>query len=170
MNKKIIFFVGLVFCVSIISGCGQNNLMENKMEKELEKNLGGKADVDMNNGGVKIETEQGSIQVGGEVSLPKDFPTDIYVIDGKLVSAMKNVMGAGFQVAVQSNLSMQEIKSMYQIKLKEQGWVITNVSDLPNGTMVSGQKGKRQVVVAAGIEENVEGIMVMITSIEEQVQ
>jgi len=160
--------VGALAMVLLVSGCGQKSLTEKNIEKELEKSLGGNAKVDLQSGAVSLETDQGSIQVGGEVSLPKDFPSDIYVIDGKLMSAMKNVMGAGYQVVLQSNASVKDAKELYEKKMKEQGWAVAQSADMGTVAMLSFSKGKRQLSVTLGTEEGKEGLAVVLTSIEEQ--
>ncbi|MFA7653433.1 MAG: hypothetical protein WCX97_00095 [Candidatus Magasanikbacteria bacterium] len=168
MFKRTMLVVGALAMVLLVSGCGQKSLTEKNIEKELEKSLGGNAKVDLQSGAVSLETDQGSIQVGGEVSLPKDFPSDIYVIDGKLMSAMKNVMGAGYQVVLQSNASVKDAKELYEKKMKEQGWAVAQSADMGTVAMLSFSKGKRQLSVTLGTEEGKEGLAVVLTSIEEQ--
>jgi len=131
--------------------------------------LGGQAQVDLGNNSMNIQTDQGSLQVGGNVSLPKDFPADIYVIEGQLMSAMKNVMGAGYQVAIKSNANLKDAKELYEKKLKEQGWTIAQSADLGTTSMLLATKGKRQVSVTIGTEEGKEGLVIMLTVMDEQV-
>ncbi len=170
MFKQTMLVVGLaIFAAVVMSGCGSKSLVEKRMENEIAKQLEGKAQVDLGNNGINVETNEGSIQVGGNVELPADFPKDVYIIEGKMMSAMKNAIGAGFQVMIQTTKSLTDAKSIYQSKLKEAGWAVTNASDTPGGAIVSGQKGRRQVVVAMGTEDGQEGLAVVITVIEEQV-
>ena len=170
MFKRTVLAVGILALIFVVSGCGQKSLLENKIEKELEKSLGGNAQVNLGDNSMKIETEQGSIQVGGNASLPKDFPTDIYVIDGEIISAMKNVMGVGYQVAIKTNTSVKDVKELYEKKMKEAGWTIVSSMDLGTASVVSASKGKRQLTVSAGTEEGKEGTAVVLTDMEEQIQ
>lgn len=146
----------------VVTGCGQKS----SVEKQLEKSLGQNADVNIKDGEVKVTTDQGSIAVGGEVTLPAGFPNDVYVIGGEIKSAMKNVKGAGFQVAILSNKSVKDGKALYEEKLKAEGWVISTSLDMGTAAMVGATKGKRTVQVTLGTEEGKEGMAVIINVTE----
>jgi len=163
-------FVGALALVLTASGCGEKTLVENQMERQLEKNLGGDAKVQVDGENVNIQTEQGSLQVGEDVSLPQDFPSDVYVIDGQLMSAMKNVVGAGYQVVVKSDKTPKDAQELYETKLKEQGWKITTSMNLGTAAVVSAQKGKRVVSVSLGTEEGKDGLAVIITVVDDTMQ
>ncbi len=168
MFKKTIV-VGAAFLLAIVvSGCGRESAMENQVEKQLEKNLGQNAEVNLKDGEMKIKTEQGSLEVGENVSLPDGFPTDVYVIDGQIMSAMKNVMGAGYQVVIKSNKSVKDGKALFEEKLKAHGWVIGSSFDMGNAVMLSATKGKRTVQVTLGSEEGKDGTAVTINVVEQQ--
>lgn len=170
MFKKIITYVGVLAFMLFISGCGEKTLLENRMEKALEKELGGKAEVELGKETVKIETNEGSIQVGGNVVLPKDFPSDVYIIDGQLMTSMKNVVGTGYQVAIKSTASVKDAKELYEKKLKEQGWTSVSSYDMGTAAVISVKKGKRQLTVTLGTEEGKEGLAVILTLSEDQFQ
>jgi hypothetical protein len=110
------------------------------------------------------------LQVGEDVSLPQDFPSDVYVIDGQLMSAMKNVVGAGYQVVVKSDKTPKDAQELYETKLKEQGWKITTSMNLGTAAVVSAQKGKRVVSVSLGTEEGKDGLAVIITVVDDTMQ
>lgn len=168
MFKKILFG-SLVFCmVILVSGCGQTMVTEKIIENQLEKNLGGNTNVDLDNGSVNIKNEDGStMQVGGKVSLPEGFPSDVYVLDGELISAMKNVVGMGYQVSLKTNKQISEIQSVYEGKMKENGWQMQQTLNMGGILMLSGKKDARNmtVSVSAGGEE-IEGNVVTLTVVE----
>ncbi|HBU06553.1 MAG TPA: hypothetical protein DEB09_00540 [Candidatus Magasanikbacteria bacterium] len=167
MFKKTLLAVGVFTLILIISGCGQKSLVENKIENELEKQFGGKAQVDVDNNAINIQTEQGQIQVGGEISLPTDFPADIFIVEGKIVSAMKNVMGAGYQIIIETDKELEEVKSLYTAKLKEQGWTIVSTMDFATTSAISASKDSRQLSITIGSEDNQEtSLMVILTLID----
>ncbi|MFA6427356.1 MAG: hypothetical protein WCW16_02835 [Candidatus Magasanikbacteria bacterium] len=170
MFKKTLVFAGVLAFIFTASGCGQKTLVENQMERQLEKNLGGDAKVQVDGENVNIQTQQGSLQVGENVSLPQDFPSDVYVIDGQLMSAMKNVAGAGFQVVVKSDKSVKDAQELYENKLKEQGWTITASMDLGTASVVSAKKDERVVTVSIGTEEGKKELTVIITIVDNSIQ
>lgn len=163
MSKKIglIIFVCL-FCVAV-SGCGQKSYVENKVEKELEKNLGGKVDVDVDDNAVEIETEDGGLlQAGENVSLPDDFPEDVYICEGQIMSVAQNLGVAGFQIVIKSSDETQALGEIYKEKLAEQGWEIISTFGMGDAYMISAKKGDRSVTVTIGVDEDGEGTNVIL--------
>ena len=150
------------------SGCGQKSAVENKIKNELEKSVGGDVSVEVGENKINIQTEQGSLQVGGKVTLPKNFPSDVYIIDGELMSAMNNVGTPGFQIAIKSSLSLAEASKLYQTKLKEQGWKILKAMDIGTASIVMAQKDNRQLTVTMGTEAGREGLAVMLNLVDEK--
>lgn len=148
MLKKTSLIIGVLTLVLIVSGCGSKSLTERQIEKNLEKNLGEDFQVDLNSGDVSIQTEGGFFQAGEVVKLPEDFPKDVYVIDGKIISAMKNFGGAGYQVMVSVDKSVTEAMKLYDEKLKAEDWVIKSSMDLGIGAVLSANKDSRQVSVS----------------------
>ena len=54
------------------------------VEKVIEKGTGGKVDIESDEGSVNIKTEDGTLTASskGDIELPKDFPSDIYIPSG----------------------------------------------------------------------------------------
>lgn len=168
MSKNYVLAAGLIVFAFILSGCGRQNLIDKQAESILEKNLGSKAEVEVDNEKINIKTEQGSLQVGGNVKLPENFPKDVYVIEGQLMSAMNNVVGAGYQVVVKSDKTPQQAKAEYEVKLKEMGWKILNSIDMGTASAIMAQKDNRQLTVTMGTEEGRDGLAVIITLVDDQ--
>ncbi len=148
MSKKIIFsLLGGVMIFSL-SACGGKSLVERNIENQLEKNLGGTVDVNLENNGFKVETEQGiTIETGENLTLPTDFPTDVFISNGELISAMENGMNNGFQVVLKTTDSMQNLEKIYEEKLVEDGWKINQTANLSELLMIEAKKEKRTVSV-----------------------
>ena len=154
MFKRTILVLGVFVLMFITTGCGVDNLVENKMERDLQKQLGGDVDIDMDNGEINIQTEDGSFQAGGNVKIPEDFPEDVYVVEGELISAMKNVVGVGTQVMISTDKSISEVAELYNGKLVEEDWDIQVSMNLGEGAMLSAVKGERQVSVSVNEGED----------------
>ena len=60
MNKKLVL-VSLLVLVVFLVGCQQ--VAEEAMEKNIEVETGGDAEVDISEGNVKIETEEGTMEI-----------------------------------------------------------------------------------------------------------
>ena len=153
--KKISFLFLITLVVVLLGGCSSKTLVENKMERDLQKSIGGNVDVDMDGGEIKIETEDGfMIETGENVELPSDFPKDVYLVEGDIKSVMKNPIGGGYSVTVETNKSVEDVKNLYVEKLVEDGWVLNNQMVLGEMAIVSGTKETSSVSVSISIEDD----------------
>lgn len=137
-KMRFYFFLSSAVILSLFltgASCGKKisqKASEKATEKIIEKQIGGKADVDVSQGNIKVETEEGKMEAGENVKLPSDFPKDIYVIEGTIKAAISDQAREGQTISVETNKSMDEVYSLYQEKLKSDGWKIT-------GTMAYGE-------------------------------
>ncbi|MFA6394232.1 MAG: hypothetical protein WCW25_05215 [Patescibacteria group bacterium] len=130
----------------ILSGCGKSASElagERAAEKSIENQLGGQADVDINNGNIKVESEQGNIETGDSVKLPDDFPSDVYVIDGKIIVATSNQAEKSFMLSIDATTGLEEAYSVYQEKFKAAGWQLTGTMNFGDSASVVAEKDKR---------------------------
>lgn len=155
MAKKI-GFLGLVLFLSvfilILSGCGKGvseMAGEKAAEKIIEDRIGGQANVDIDDGNVKIETKDGNFETGKNIKLPSDFPRDVYVIEDNLTSAMSNQADGGFTISLETDKNVEEVSSIYQNKLKGEGWKITGTMNYEDSSSVIAEKDDRVVSVFA---------------------
>jgi len=155
--------MGILFFTLFISGCGTKSLVENQMEKNLEKNLGGNAKVDLDNGVINLQTENGSLQVGGKINLPEGFPSDVYVMEGEILSAVQNFGVNGYQVIISTNKSISETQTLYNEKLKKDSWNIQNTMNLGTSFILSAIKDTRTLSVSIGNGDEVGIVSVIIT-------
>lgn len=160
-NKKIWLAVLLVVAVVFLGGCTKK-VAEKTAERAIEKNLGGQANVDLGSNQVTIETEQGTYQGGENLSVPSNFPDDIYVIAGKVVALMNVTDDYSFSLTVVTNQSVAEVKSDYETKLKAQGWSIDMQMDYGDSALVSASKADRTTTVS--ITNESEGTTVTIVT------
>lgn len=163
MIKKSSLTVVILFFTLFLSGCGTKSLVENQMEKNLEKNLGGDTEVDLNNGAISVQTKDGSLQVGGRVSLPEGFPNDVYIVEGQILSAMQNFGSVGYQVIISTSKSIAETQKLYNEKLKNEGWAIQNTMNLGTSFILSAVKDTRTLSVSIGDGDEAGVVSVIIT-------
>lgn len=134
----------------------------------MEQVMGGNAQVDLKDGSMNIKGKDGtSILVGDNVVLPEDFPKDVYVIDGKILSAMNSVVGSGYQVTLRTGKNVDEIKSEYESKMKDGGWSIQQSLNMGGVVMISGVKEKRTLTVTVSADTtNITENLVILTVTE----
>jgi len=159
MNKKF-FVMGIALVATItLTGCGKS-LVEKKIEKNIQKEIGKDFNVDVDGDGdtIKIVGEDGSVVQGGEnVQLPKDFPKDVYIIDGELLAVVENLGMVGYNVAINTDKVTEDIDEEYQDKITKDGWTIDSNMNVPGMLMINAKKGNRTLTIAATPNEDEDG-------------
>ena len=154
MTKKVI--VSAVVLALLVTGCGKK-AAEKTAEKVIEKASNGNVNVDITgkNVNVTINTNSGTIEgsTGESVSLPSDFPSDVYVIDGTIKTVVKKPETNSYSVSLETSKSAVEAKTLYETKLKESGWNVTFSMATDTGSTMSATKGTRNLSVIISTDE-----------------
>ncbi|WP_159619234.1 hypothetical protein [Ruania rhizosphaerae] len=94
-----------VVAMATVTGC--SGLIEGGVERVVEEAAeaeGENVDVDLDSedGGFVVESDEGSFSVGGD--LPDSFPADVPLIEGEILSAsaMESQEGSGWAVQIQA--------------------------------------------------------------------
>ncbi len=156
--KKFGILLAIAALAIVLSGCG-----EKIVENAIESSTNGNVSVDIDNNSVVINTNGSSLQVGGDISLPSDFPEDVYVIDGTITSSLTLTEPNGFQVIVSTNQSSQDARSTYQNKLAEEGWSISGTFDIAGGWSIAAEKVDRVATVSASVTEGATSVIITVT-------
>ncbi|MBD3345835.1 MAG: hypothetical protein GF401_12300 [Chitinivibrionales bacterium] len=141
------------------SGCGkkgEEKIAENIVKKAIEKESGGKADVDISNGNVNIKTDDGEMSVtsGKNARIPEAFPTDILIYQGSSVEAAMEVP-EGYSVQLKSDDDVTKIAETYKADMKAQGWSQEASLDMGEQAMLSFKKGERAAQVVIMPDESI---------------
>jgi len=154
MKKFYIFALCVVLAGTafVVTGCGKK-AAEKAAEKAIEKATNGQANVDLGTNSVKVNTNAGSLQVGGNITLPSSFPSDVYVIDGTIKAASTVKEGEIYTVTIETSKTVAEAKVKYENELKNDGWTIALSMDYGTSASVGAKKGDRTVTVAIGESE-----------------
>lgn len=154
---KHILSLALIGTVIILGGAGcSRSINERVTERALEQTAGGNADVDLANGQVNINVNGASWQAGSDVELPNNFPPDVYVIDGKIISVVAGGGTEDYTVSIQSNTTVADAAAQYRQKLVEQRWVITASANYGQMENIVATMGNRtlNVVIVTGENNN----------------
>jgi len=139
--------VGLVVVGSLMRSSG-----EYAAERALERAVGGDADIDYDDGGVTVKTDEGEWSTGGE--MPKDWPADVPVYAGAKVlsSASSNPAtgAAGVYVALRSSDAASRVADFYKQELAAKGWTIVGTATVNEGTYLTAKKDGRALSLAVG--------------------
>ncbi|MDD5040227.1 MAG: hypothetical protein PHY34_03690 [Patescibacteria group bacterium] len=164
MQKKALLIIPVLIAVAlIVSGCG-----EKAAEKAIEKATNSQVDIDADNDRVTINTNGGSYQAGEGVSVPDGFPEDVYVVDGNVTAAFTYEVDKNYSISIESTKSVNELKTLYEQKLADDGWTITMSYAAEGSVTLAATKGEnRSVSVGLNNNEDANGAIVVITTMTE---
>lgn len=124
------------------------------MERTIEKETGGQANVDIVNGTMKVQTSEGSFEMGGN-TLPKDWPSDAPAYPGASIQYSASGLqaeGNGQGVMMTTSDSLQTVMDFYTAQMKENGWKVEGSMNAGGTSTIAGSKGDRVfTVVASGV-------------------
>lgn len=145
--------IGLISSVLVLAGAGCSRSLT---ERALEQAAGGDADINLRNGQVSVNVNGASWQAGANVSLPSNFPSDVYVIDGTIVSALANTGEQVYAVSIQTAMSVTAAAAQYRQQLTDRGWTITATGTYGPMENIVATKSDRTVavVITAGDDRN----------------
>jgi hypothetical protein len=164
--KKISLIAIMLLVVAVVAGAGcAKKASESLTENIIEGSTGNDVDVDLDDETVRINVNGGSMQVGENVSLPDDFPSDIHVADGDLKSALKTAENA-FSVTIETGKSVSDVKSEYETKLADGGWDVNTTLAFEGMVTMGGEKDNRMVTVS--ISESDGKTMIIVTTAQNE--
>ena len=162
------------------AGCGkkaEENMSEKLTEKLLEKSLsmdGVKAKVDLSGNQMSFTTtdadgKQSHVKMDGDSlvvegpdgvqtfrasgagDLPKDFPTDVFVLPGAaVVSSIRTP--AGVNLALTSDRPKADVVAQYAEEMKGKGWTVQTTMDMGEMAMLTFAKDNRTASVIVQTE------------------
>lgn len=136
--------VGALLLLAPLSACGQ--AAETLAEQAIEQGTG--ADVNIEENGVTVETSEGAMAFGTEgVDLPADWPKELPVYEGKLVSVITSdgSVTAGWE----TDAPAADAAAAYQKVFEAAGYKVTSTMAEMGGTGFSADGNGYSVVVTA---------------------
>lgn len=143
-----------------LAACGRH-ASDTATETVVATVTGGKVDIKKNGdqSQVTIKTDKGEFKAntGGDVALPKDFPSDVH-LPGKYTIKSAVQMGPTFVLNMHSPDAVQALFADYDKAMKAGGWnesMAMQTSD--KESVLTFQKEKRNVVVAITASSDASG-------------
>lgn len=134
MSKNMKLVIGAVvavivlwFIASSVMGFMGRKMGEKMVENMIEGASGGNADVDMATGKMKVQTSEGTFEMGGD--LPSDWPKDAPVYAGATVQYSGTANPAtgesgGRALVMMTSDSAADVKAFYEKELTANGWAM----------------------------------------------
>jgi hypothetical protein len=167
--KKFATVLITVLSTVFLGGCFlTDKIAEEVTEKAIENETGSDVELDTEDGGVSVETDEGEMNIGSKANIPDNFPSDIPLIDYSeiLNSAVYTDDEDGtttYQVMITSEENFEDTLEFYDDGMTDQGWDREASVNSEGTSMLSNTKGENTCTVWV-IEEDDE-ITVTITAI-----
>jgi hypothetical protein len=144
------FLLYLLCLILLAFGCDKSS-EEKAVEKQIEKQTGGKADVDLSNKKMKVsgETEVGKYTVtsGEGTEIPEGFPADVFVYrPSKTVMAME--IPEGYSLALTTRDDSAKVFDAYSKEMKAKGWAEEAAMKMESQSVLVYQKDERVVNIS----------------------
>ena len=143
--------------IMVVFGCGEKGAekaAEEVMEKAIESNMGGNAEVDIEKESLRIQTEEGEMTMtaGDSVKLPADFPRDVFLYKGaNLSTAME--LPEGFNLLFQTKDDPSKVSEAYLTEMEAKGWSKEMTMDIGSRKMMVFKKDERIANVSIASHE-----------------
>jgi hypothetical protein len=145
----VVVLAGIGYGINLATKKVVNKVAENVVENVVEKATNSQVDFDPNNNSIVVNTNGGSFQAGEDVSLPSDFPKDVYVIDGKIKSAISTQTdNGGYSLSIVTTKSPADAYADYDNKIKADGWTVTTTGTFGGVYTVMANKDNRLLSVS----------------------
>lgn len=142
-KSTIALLIPAVAAMLLVAGCGKK-VSIHTTNGDVD------ADVDVGTNSANININGSTLQTGDSVTLPSDWPSDVYVIDGT-VKAAWSTPNVSYSASIEASKSLAEAKSLYESKLSTDGWTITmNGSIDAHSAVIIATKGTKSVQVSIG--------------------
>lgn len=144
----------MLAAVLVLAACGKSPgeaLAEKALSAIASQQAGKKVDVQKNGDTVVIQTEKGTISMtgGDHASLPKDFPSDVFLPKDYTVTAVLDMGGSrniGLRTATPPSALIADTGAM----MKAHGWEQTLAMQQDDGGLLSYRKGSRMAAFTFG--------------------
>ncbi|MEI7741925.1 MAG: hypothetical protein WCJ29_05510 [bacterium] len=159
MLKKPLVAIALGSLVLFGFGCKSPSQMiaEKATEGYINSQLGDKGKVDLSGNNLNFENGENRVAYGENVSLPKDFPTDIPVYTGLKINmaTVSKTENAATSLLATSTDAQSKVSEWYQKELESKGWAKDSDANSSAGMYLSYKKDLRTLTLGiVGNEEN----------------
>ncbi len=137
----------------VVFGCGEK-AGEEIMEKALESETGGNAEIDIEENSFRLKTEEGEMTMtaGEAVKLPADFPKDIFLYRGADLN-MAMELPQATNLMFETKDSVSEVSQAYLDEMRKKGWAKEMSMDMGERQMMVFTKDDRTANVSVASDE-----------------
>ncbi|MFH1171520.1 MAG: hypothetical protein V1778_03210 [bacterium] len=146
LSRAAIF--SLIVGFALLGASCSQKAAEKSTERAIEKATNGQVNVDVGTNSATIQTNAGTMQIGGSASIPSGFPSDVYVENGTVTSSVTTTENQGYTVSIETTASVSAVQANYTTHLQADGWTITYSGETQETVWLMATKEKRTVSVS----------------------
>jgi hypothetical protein len=154
--------VGLVF-LGACKKTPSEKASEKILENYLSKATGGKADIDIKKGEIRVKTAEGeTVLMGGGGVWPIDLPEDVVKFDAGTIKGVTNSKQDkidSWMVVIEK--VEEDAVTKYVDDLKGEGWNVLVATSMPNGTYTQIEKNKINITLSHSRNDKVLGLNIL---------
>lgn len=133
-----------------------NGAAEQAMEDRIKEETGQDADVQMDEDGMEVKTDDGTATFGGDV--PADWPSDVPVYEGAKVQYTASTNPAngrpGNMMVLQSTDASDDVYAFYQQALVDNGWTVESQANAAGAnTLVAKKEGRTVSLLVTPVQD-----------------
>ena len=152
--KKVLFSS---LALLLLAGAGCSGSVRDKVaEKAIERSSGGKAQVDLGEGSMKVKTKDGTAEWGSN-KLPADWATDAPIYPGASIqfsgSSNPTTGQPGAVAILETKDSNTQVLEYYKKELAAQGWKIVANFETGTSATIAASKGDRNIGITSATSE-----------------
>jgi hypothetical protein len=172
MRRRLLAALCTLAAAVAVAGC--DRVAERAAEEAIGRAADADVDLDTDEGGVRVETDDGSLEIGAEGSLPDGFPEafplppDLEIVNAGRVAEDGR---EAFSVTANTATAADEIASFFRDALPAAGWSIAGESDQQFGDdasqlalQVDGHGYEGGVVVLGGDDDEAVAVQITLSS------
>jgi hypothetical protein len=152
--------LGLTLAAALVCGCRKSVTYTGENGTKATISKSGK-DYEVTFHGNKGET----VRIAGSeasVALPEGFPKDVPIYPGAKVAASVKSQD-GMHVTLQTSDAGSKVSDFYKEQMKAQGWAIDTTMDMPQGTMLMGNKSGQALHVMVMSDDKATTVTLTVT-------
>ena len=162
VKKSGVVIAALFIAAALVAGAAcrsksaEEKIVENRLESALEKASGGKVDIDLKGGTLKVKTADGeSVLTTGEQKWPEDLPAGMIKFEGAEVSSVARTGDEERKVwSVHLTDFGEGVFERFAEKLKAEGWTIDSSMAFDNGGgSIAATKDDLQISAMISVED-----------------
>lgn len=148
----------LTMLVLTLTGCAETiveKATESAIENVIEEEGGAGAgvDVDLSNGNFEFSADGVNFQGGENTAWPENLPSDVYQIEGQVLSSMVSAEDNSYWVMLQVEMTADEVYDLYSTELESEGWTSVSSGNFGETLTLSVRKDDRLLTIMCTTSE-----------------